>query len=178
MFPTIKLIIATLCVCLTGNVHALFQCKNAQGSTSFQDQPCATDQRAVTPPNAATPVNPAPRIGSEQHIKGVADALNRQVEERVKNSPPPPRPALGSQSTSSATPQSQPMPFEQCVATVNRTALQLGLGWRRAPVVINSADLYIRRMCTDTGSVLVTCSRPDQMMNTTTSPRDSNTGCK
>lgn len=69
------------------------------------------------------------------------------------------------------------MPYERCIATVNRTVLQLGLSWQRAPIVLNSSDLYIRRMCTDTGSVLITCSRPDQKMITSTSPYDPATGC-
>lgn len=64
-------------------------------------------------------------------------------------------PALAQQS------QTRSMPFEDCLATIRRTAGELGV----APINIVETDiLRMVRFPTTDGSVLVTCSKPDQKM--------------
>lgn len=175
LFPTAKLLFIAGYMFLAGHAYAQYQCKDNQGKTSFQDHPCPTEHRTISAPPANSSAA-HDQIGSEQHIKKTAETLNRQLDEQLKANPPRPRPKITTAATASNT-EAQSMPFDQCVAVVDKTALQLGLGWLRAPIIVRTTEAYIRRFCTDTGSVLITCSRPDQKMVTTKSPYDPSTGC-
>lgn len=63
--------------------------------------------------------------------------------------------------------QTQSMSFEGCLLVIRNTAGELGV----APVnIVETSDLRIVRFPTADGSVLVTCSRPDQKMVITQSP--------
>ena len=166
------LFIVAIC---TSSAFAQYQCKDEQGKTSYQDKPCVGNSISVTKPSSSLkPVTPVIKPPSDTKPVWPFISPPQQVKDVVARPAPlqlAPR-AVASPSTSSS---SRQMPFEQCVVTVNRTALQLGLGGRNAPVVVNSQDLYIRRMCIDDGSVLVTCSRLDASMVSTTSSQP--TGC-
>ena len=71
-----------------------------------------------------------------------------------------PTSALAQQSTTKS------MPFEQCLKTIQRTAQQLGV----APInIVETRDMRMVKFPTADGSVLVTCSRPDQKMVMTVS---------
>jgi hypothetical protein len=62
---------------------------------------------------------------------------------------------------------SQPMSFEDCLQAIRQTASQLGI----APLnVVETNILRMVRFCSEDGSVLVTCSEPDQKMVVTRSP--------
>lgn len=61
---------------------------------------------------------------------------------------------------------SKSMSFEACLQLIQRTATQLGV----APTnVVNTSDMRMVKFFTSDGSVLVTCSRPDQKMVMTVS---------
>jgi hypothetical protein len=62
----------------------------------------------------------------------------------------------------------QPMPFEACVKLLTQTVLSVGGANTR--VVMTAPDVRMLRVCTNDGSVLVTCSRDDAAMVTTASP--------
>lgn len=59
------------------------------------------------------------------------------------------------------------MPFQACVSLMTRTVLDLG---GRTRVIVSAPDLRSIRICTNDGSVLMTCSRPDASMVATRSP--------
>lgn len=62
---------------------------------------------------------------------------------------------------------SQTMSFEACLQVIRQTASQLGV----APInVVETNILRMVRFCSDDGSVLVTCSQPDQKLVVTRSP--------
>lgn len=64
-----------------------------------------------------------------------------------------------------ATSTSRNMSFDACLATIDVAARQFG-----TPInVVDSSDVRIVRIPTSDGSVLITCSRPDQKMITTRS---------
>ncbi len=68
--------------------------------------------------------------------------------------------ALAQESTSKS------MPFDQCLLVIQRTATQLGV----APInVVETTAVRMVKFPTADGSVLVTCSRPDQKMVMTVS---------
>lgn len=70
--------------------------------------------------------------------------------------------ALAQESTS------KPMPFDQCLLVIQRTTTQLGV----APInIVETTDVRMVRFPTADGSVLVTCSRPDQKMVMTVSKK-------
>jgi hypothetical protein len=60
------------------------------------------------------------------------------------------------------------MDFDQCVATM--LGMLGAVGGRNTRVIVASADLRIMRICTNDGSVLLTCNRLDRLMVTTKSP--------
>jgi len=63
---------------------------------------------------------------------------------------------------------SKAMSFEDCLTVVRNTATQLGV----APInVVETRDMRMVRFVTTTGSVLITCSRPDRSMVVTVSER-------
>lgn len=69
-------------------------------------------------------------------------------------------PAAAQQSTSKS------MSFEQCLQVIRQTATELGV----APInIAETSDLRMVRFNTRDGSVLVTCSRPDQKLVMTVS---------
>jgi len=71
-------------------------------------------------------------------------------------------PAIAQESTSMS------MTFEECLQTIQKTATQLGV----APVnIVDTTVMRIVRFETRDGSVLVTCSRPDQKMIMTVSKK-------
>ena len=61
--------------------------------------------------------------------------------------------AFGQESTS------EPMSFEKCVLSIQMLATQLGI----APInIVETTQMRMVRFPTSDGSVLVTCSKPDQ----------------
>lgn len=75
---------------------------------------------------------------------------------------------LASTAQAQVSSSSQTMSFDQCLATIRQTATQLGV----APInVVETSSLRIVRFNTVDGSVLVTCSRDDNKMVVTKSPR-------
>lgn len=150
------------------------RCKTEKGATVFQDKPCATGQGVRVEPKAGDVLKAAP-IGSEKHLQGVVDSLERNlVAERAakvsreartsRRRPEPEEPASMVDPS-----RTQPMPFDACVLAANRAALQVVLGGMRSVVVVDSSDLFMRRVCTNDGSVIVTCSRAENTMTTTAS---------
>ena len=59
------------------------------------------------------------------------------------------------------------MRFEACLASIRDLATQLAI----APInIVETDEIRMVRFCTTDGSVLVTCSMPDQKRAVTTSP--------
>jgi hypothetical protein len=87
-------------------------------------------------------------------IGGVTAALLLLMELSVEAASQP-------QSTSDS------MSFEQCLQVIRQTASELGV----APInIVETNILRMVRFCTTDGSVLITCSDPDQKMVLTASP--------
>ena len=57
--------------------------------------------------------------------------------------------------------RSESMSFNECLRVIQRTAENLGLAPKN---IVETKDLRMVRFLTSEGSVLVTCSRPDQKM--------------
>ena len=69
--------------------------------------------------------------------------------------------AAPTMATSKATSTSKRMPFEQCLATIRSVSSSLGV----APInIVETNIIRLVRFRTEDGSVLITCSRPDQKM--------------
>ena len=65
---------------------------------------------------------------------------------------------------------STPMDFTECVKQQNAWSdFMIMKGYKVAPIMINS-QASIVRYCTDEGSVIITCSNPDQKRVVTQSP--------
>lgn len=62
----------------------------------------------------------------------------------------------------------QALPFDACVRMMTQTVLSVG--GRNTRVVLSLPDVRMLRICTNDGSVLMTCSQPDGTLVTTRSP--------
>lgn len=139
-----KLIIGFYIILLSAATNAeVFQCK-VNGSLVFQDKPCT---------------------GSKEQIKQIRDKQNeykdaiaareksqREYEERMK---------VKSTSTN--------MNFSECKKMALSSQLAVA-GNYKTSVIINTSSEYVARICTNDGSVLLTCSARDRKLITTTSP--------
>lgn len=60
------------------------------------------------------------------------------------------------------------VPFDSCVLLMTQTVL--GVGGSNVRVIVSAPEMRMLRICTNDGSVLITCSRDDSTMVTTKSP--------
>lgn len=161
-----------------GTAFAQHRCKDNQGRTTFQDKPCEQDMGGSDAAKSGGQRSKSLAIGSPEHISSVAAELEHQLGGKLASGAVKPRPQLIERQKSNAESDSKPMDFEVCVTAADRMALQIGLVGRSAPIIVRTRDVLIRRMCTDDGSVIVTCSRADGAMTTTASPHGSRSeGC-
>lgn len=81
--------------------------------------------------------------------------------------PPAQTPAQATEPSSGVRSESKPMDFDDCLRSIRLLAESIG----QAPINIVETDiLRMVRFASSDGSVLVTCSRPDQKQVITTSP--------
>lgn len=66
---------------------------------------------------------------------------------------------------------SEQMTFEECLAHRERVIISLNVNPQNIIPVVNTGIVTITRICTADGSVLITCSKPDQKMVLTMSDR-------
>lgn len=77
--------------------------------------------------------------------------------------------AAGATANAAANSTSTPMSFEKCKATQEATISQLGVSEGDIARLVSTSDMSMIKIYVADGSVLVTCSRPDQTMVTTKS---------
>lgn len=83
---------------------------------------------------------------------------------------PPPTSQAHNASNGAVESDSKPMPFNEYVGLQKQSLLAVaGTGYKTS-VIVDSSDLSVVRICTNDGSVLITCSRLDGKMVTTKSP--------
>lgn len=136
-------------------------CVDAKGQKSFQQLPCEQGTKTLQPASAARTTPPERQVLDPSTV---ARDLERQLEQHHKNAPPRaahPRAApVESEGASTST-----IDFRGCLAATNRTIVSLGLlGSDKVRMLTNSPELRMVRLCTADGSVLITCSAPDQKM--------------
>jgi hypothetical protein len=142
------------------------KCLQADGTVIFSDKPC--ERAARVPPRPA-----AMSASTSAQNKAMADRINREIQDEAKelarrrasveaSTPLPAAPSAVSSDT-------RPMDFASCNAVVRSLILTLA-GTGRTRVIVASPMLTLTRICTDDGSVLVTCSAPDRRMVRTSSP--------
>lgn len=67
--------------------------------------------------------------------------------------------------------------FEECLAVRENVITQFSVSPRNIITILNTNLVTITRLCTVDGSVLISCSRPDEKMVITESPPDPTVGC-
>ncbi len=144
---------------------AVNKCIAADGKVSFQDAECPLKSQNSRDDLAESKKSDAQRNGENvMSPKQAAAALQAKFEAEMKK----PRPSAASQSTSEqrevAFNSAESMPMSQCRATVERTILSLGLTGRNVLRIVDSAVMTVTKMCSVDGSVMITCSAPDQKM--------------
>ena len=65
------------------------------------------------------------------------------------------------------------MDFSECTSKLQGSMLAVA-GHYKTDLIVNTSDMVMGRICTNDGSVLVTCSRPDSSMIT---KKSDSTGC-
>lgn len=143
-------------VLIAASAGAQVRCKMPNGvwiEQRLTDSCPAGAVQAQSMVGKALPLKVPPKRASEPVVEMPAPSALPQVVEPA---------AVGLKSTKT------PMQFDACVSLMKKTIFDVGGANTR--VVVSSPDLRILRVCTNDGSVLMTCSRLDRSMVATTSP--------
>ena len=142
------------------------KCVDAKGGVTFQHEPCEREQVAPAAASTASDQDKAQRKReADQNLRAVAADLEAQLKKKQENWLPPPLPSIDNASPTS---HAVSMGFEQCNAATNRVAMTAG-GRPQVIRIVNTPLMTMTRICASDGSVLITCSKPDQTMVTTKS---------
>lgn len=72
---------------------------------------------------------------------------------------------------------SRSMPWDECLAVKAEMQAELALEPRKVIDIVKSAELNITRLCTDKGTVSISCSKADQTMLLSIRPQQSELSC-
>ena len=124
-------------------IAQVYQCK-VNGSLVFQDKPCAGSKEQIK----------QIRDKQKEYKDAIAarEKAQKEYEDRLK---------VKSTSTN--------MSFTECKKMALSSQLAVA-GNYKTSVIINTSKEYMARICTNDGSVLLTCSARDGKLITTTSP--------
>ena len=139
-----KLIIGFSLILFSATSNAqVYQCK-INGSLVFQDKPCAGSKEQIK----------QIRDKQKEYKDAIAarEKAQKEYEDRLK---------VKSTSTN--------MSFTECKKMALSSQLAVA-GNYKTSVIINTSKEYMARICTNDGSVLLTCSARDGKLVTTTSP--------
>lgn len=70
-----------------------------------------------------------------------------------------------------ATSQSHRATFDECLATQAKVVAQLNVAPSRIKPIVNTSVMTMTRICVDDGSVIISCSKPDEKMVITQSDK-------
>lgn len=157
---------------------AVNKCTAKDGKVVYQDVPCQLPPGARSPDPVAT--GRAPRGDGEltpDERRAIVDRMNAEVEagivkmdqERYREAQREARERTTEAARQKPTTTSQPMDFEPCRLFVARSLLAFA-GTTRTYAIVNSSALTVHKICTNDGSVILTCSAADGRLSTTASP--------
>lgn len=72
----------------------------------------------------------------------------------------------------------RPASIEECRKTIQNTIVELGVSPVDVIPIVNTRIMTVTRICTADGSLLITCSGPDEQMLITKSPHGDDVGCR
>lgn len=109
-------------------------------------------------------------VEAQKQADARAEAVRQEARRRANMlpsqvNPPPTKPAASVPAAPPVLAASEPeseskdVPFAECVGRADGAALAVQGTQYRAIRVVTSPDLLIRRICTNDGSVLITCAR-------------------
>lgn len=132
--------------------------------------PDASDNPPATPQNQ--PTQTTVNTVAETPKPDIASTPKPQEKKHeVVKKENPPKKEVGLETTT------KEMDFDSCIALQSQFANELiSSGNYKVVNIVDTDILSIKRMCTNDGSVLVTCSKPDNKMVLTKSPHQD--GCK
>lgn len=170
--------VAVLCALLgaPAAVHAVNKCTGPNGETVFSDKACPPAAGSVR--QDPVPVPPERRGGgalTPEQRKAIVDKMNADVATAIVKQAKEEAEAERQQAKRKPVTVSQPMEFNQCRLLVAQTLLSVA-GYARTMTVLDTKPLTMHRICLTDGSMLLTCSLPDQKFVRTTSPPDGR-GC-
>lgn len=136
------------------------------GRTVFQEVPC---QKTRDPDPVATSASLQKRPDAEA-LRAEPARRREELQKGFRDVREVPAQSKDGRGEVSRSPQSNSvqMSFDDCVRTIQKTSNQLGVAPKN---IVETTDMRMVRFITIDGSVLVTCSRPDQKMVTTLSPK-------
>lgn len=107
---------------------------------------------------------------AKHNAENPTPAQNEPVKATQAQSSPTPAQTPTTTNNGAVESESRQIPFNECVGLQKQSLLAVaGTGYKTS-VVVDSSDLSVVRICTNDGSVLITCSRLDGKMVTTKSP--------
>lgn len=82
--------------------------------------------------------------------------------------------ALSSPALGAANSESMTLAFEECIARREAVITQLGISASNIIPIVNTSVMTMTKLCTADGSLIVTCSKPDNKMVLTQSTNHCN----
>ncbi len=171
MQPICRVVSAILIGLSSTQALSVSKCIGADGRVSYQDAACpenTNDKRsgngARLPPVSRGQIQAAERKEIVDRMNAdlssnLAEKARREEIERKRIEASEPKP----KSTS------QPIEFSQCRRVVANSLLSVA-GRAKTYVVVDTAVMTVHKICTNDGSVLLTCDAADGRMVTTASP--------
>lgn len=136
------------------------------GQINYQDIECPKGTDQTPKPQAKTPVQL--NLSDAAQRKAITEKWEKDfdVQLKIARSQPRVNQYTGSAAATNTEPNEQtiPMPFNQCVASVNRTLQSLSVQRRNASHIIDSGNLTITKVCAVDGTVLIGCNKADATM--------------
>ena len=174
-------IILTMCATHSLAIAQVNKCTQPDGTIIFSDKPCQNSKRLprIKPQLGRSTQPMDERAAAEQRSLDKWKAEMNAQSESLAAEKEREREKVSKEGTLTASPKSttSPMSFEHCNATVASTIRSLNRRPQDIRYIIRSTIMTTTRICTADGSVLITCSRPDEKMITTVSDRSVGVGC-
>lgn len=179
-------LLALVCASPSGEA-AVYKCPSASGATTFSDKPCPNAQRKDG--HQWIDVEEETRRKREEEHRLAAEAARlrtereeaearRKATEKLRQTTPPASPSHSSSANAKPSSQSISMSFEQCISKRESVIASLGVNPRDIKPIVDTGLMTMTRICTNDGSVLITCSSVDQKMIITQSSAGKDVGCR
>lgn len=155
-----------------GNVQAqVYKCIGADGIVSFGDKPCLDTSPRNDPKVTQKGETPNQRIMNAWELELKEKLTKKAADDAAEDKRAKKLAAQERLESSGYTTETSTMSFSACLSSVASTVSGLSVRSSDVRYIVQTNIMTVTRICTNDGSVLITCSRPDSTMVLTKSPQ-------